>query len=38
LNDAASTATAVTVRVVLFDPEALVAVSVTVFAPVVVNA
>jgi len=38
LNDAASAATTVTVLVVLFDPEALVAVSVTVFAPVVVKA
>ena len=38
MNDAATAATTVTVRVVLFDPEALVAVRVTVFAPAVVYA
>jgi hypothetical protein len=37
VNDAATAATTVTVLVVLFDPEALVAVRVTVLAPVVVN-
>jgi hypothetical protein len=38
VNDAATAATTVTVRVVLIDPEALVAVRVTVLAPAVVNA
>jgi len=37
LNDAANAATTVTVRVVLFDPDPFVTVSVTVFAPAVVN-
>jgi hypothetical protein len=37
VKDAASAATTVTVRLVLFDPEALVAVNVTVFDPAVAN-
>jgi len=37
LNEAVSAATTVTVRVVLFEPEALVTVKVTVLAPTVVN-
>jgi hypothetical protein len=36
VNDAARAAPTVTVRVVLFEPEALLAVSVTVFDPAVV--